>query len=191
LTHLNACVPRAYIGFVLLFQAFSTDQVDTALSKDSLQKISEGYAAFLERIGDVQVDGEGAMSSSDLATSEAMRCLKLTADENERLISKILNLPSNTVTSSDLILYLADLCRQVHGLSPALLSEPKKGAEAGVVWTAFDSTDAVVAAGTSIGTIHILRLDDTSELCRFHETMAPRNGFDIPARRRSPVTVRD
>ena len=131
------------------------------------------------------------MSSSDLATSEAMRCLKLTADENERLISKILNLPSNTVTSSDLILYLADLCRQVHGLSPALLSEPKKGAEAGVVWTAFDSTDAVVAAGTSIGTIHILRLDDTSELCRFHETMAPRNGFDIPARRRSPVTVRD
>ena len=175
----------------LLFN-FSPPQVDAdeaehMLSDDLLKKLQLGHSAFLERIPSMPINEEGAVGRSALASSKAMKSLGLTDDEFRRLSSKVMHPHSDDIKIKELCQYLGSVYEQLsQGSFPRRSSsnavaavQPAVTEEAGLVWTAFDTSDVMVAAGTSRGCVIVYRLDSGIEVCSFYETMQPQNGTDM------------
>jgi hypothetical protein len=172
------------------------------LSDAMLEKLRNGYAAFLERLGDVLADEQGEIAWDGLAQSAAMQCFDLTAHECQTVMSHLIPRPHKaTVTAKDLLRRLGscmdyddqavkacDVAR-IESAGTDDMSCHMSTAPPNPSWTAFKASDTLVAAGNSAGCIAIVRIDGGNEVCRFHETMQPLNGNDIPPLRRSPVTA--
>ena len=143
-------------------------------------------------------DEQGEIARDGLAQSEAMQCFDLTADECETVLSHLIPRSHKaTVKAKDLLRRLGscmDYADQAVKASDGARIEPAGADDVSTArptpsWTAFKASNTLVAAGNSAGCIAIVRIDGGNEVCRFHETMQPQNGNDIPPLRRSPVTA--
>jgi hypothetical protein len=177
-------------------QVGRSDESGTALSEELLQKLRDGYAGFLAKVGDVQTDDKGALPRDALLSSEALQRLGLTEREFDRLISRLPSLRpyADGVQARDLFQLLGSLISsqaKPPTSSGVLVTDTsiEGRSEARVSWTAFDASDSTAIVGNSVGCISVVRLEDGQTTCVFHETLQPLNGLDMPIARMSPVTV--
>ena len=168
------------------------------MSDALLEKLRNGYAAFLDRLGEVQTNEQGAIARDDLAQSDAIRCFGLTAGECETLMMRLVPRTDDASVAPKVLLRLLSSCMDYHGRTAKAPGDMKvepvgaedvRAAQPTLSWTALDASDTLAAAGNSEGCIVIVRLDGGNEICRFQETMQPKNGKDLPQLRRSPVTA--
>jgi hypothetical protein len=137
-----------------------------------LEKLRNGYAAFLERLGDVLADEKGEIARDGLAQSAAMQCFDLTAHECQTVMSHLIPRPHKaTVTAKDLLRRLGSCmdyddqavqaCNgaRIEAAGTDDMSCHMSTAPPNPSWTAFKASDTLVAAGNSAGCIAIVRID--------------------------------
>ena len=158
-----------------------------------LEKLRAGYTGFLEKIGEVQADDRGAIPKKVLASSEAMQCFGLSDAEYIQVTALIPNVDGECVVVKDVFQQLGHLMHVSEAPcahTTVVTRTDGFDSSARLAWTTFDSSEAIIVAGTSEGGLVVFHLKDGCEICRFHETMQPRNGHDMAIDRRSPVMVR-